>query len=470
MQAIIHDYIEHHKNEMLKTLKELIKIPSYRGEPEENAPFGRACKDILDFTKALYEKNGFGTQIDYESGYLLSCYGNGDKNLGLFAHADVVAPGENWILTNPFNPIEKDGFLIGRGTIDDKSAIVMSLYIAKMLKELKIPFNSRLVCFTGANEETGMEDIKNYLKKHTPPDFSLVVDTAFPLYIGNKGVVRAMAKLKAPLSCFKDFSGGDAPNAMLGRATAVLEFSENLYSYLKKNESENISVSKNDDEIIITAIGIVTHAAIPEGSVNAGYLIADMLKDCEYIQENDRKQLNFMSDLLKGYYGEALGIEHFDPNFGKLTFVNGIVRMDNKCLTLSLNIRYGSTVNIDEVLCTIKDKMGKMKWEVDVTSITPAHLTQKDNPYIQKCLNVFTEYSKWENAPLRINAGGTYAQRLPVAAEIGPRYNEPKNPFNLPSGHGNVHEPDEMLYIDSFYKATEIAALMLLECDKEDIK
>lgn len=79
------------------------------------------------------------------------------------------------------------GFLLcGCVVLDDRSAVVISLYCAKILKELDIPFDSRLVMFTGSNEETGMADIERYVKDHTAPEFSLVCDTAFPLYRGDK--------------------------------------------------------------------------------------------------------------------------------------------------------------------------------------------------------------------------------------------------------------------------------------------
>ena len=35
----IHNYVQNHKDEIVETLKELIKIPSVRSEVEENAPF-----------------------------------------------------------------------------------------------------------------------------------------------------------------------------------------------------------------------------------------------------------------------------------------------------------------------------------------------------------------------------------------------------------------------------------------------
>ena len=208
----IHNYIQTHKEEIIETLKELVKIPSVRDKAQENAPFGKACARVLEFTDEFYRKNGFETKFDRNGGYLLSFFGNGKKSLGVFAHADVVPVGEDWIYTKPFDPLEKGDCIIGRGTLDNKSAIVISLYCAKTLKELRIPFNSRLVMFTGANEESGMQDIKKYIATHTPPDFSLVADTAFPVYRGNKGILRFFAKSNIPLNEISDFNGGTAFN------------------------------------------------------------------------------------------------------------------------------------------------------------------------------------------------------------------------------------------------------------------
>lgn len=55
---------------------------------------------------------------------MLSYYGEGEKSIGLFSHADAVNVSDDWLFTEPFNMIEKDCFLIGRGVSDDKAAKV----------------------------------------------------------------------------------------------------------------------------------------------------------------------------------------------------------------------------------------------------------------------------------------------------------------------------------------------------------
>ena len=152
----IKEYVSAHSIEIVEVLKELVRISSVRDEAMPGAPFGKECSDVLLCTEALYKKYGFECELDGEGGYLLSYFGKAEKSLGIFAHADVVPAGEGWTLTSPFEPKEVDGFLVGRGVMDDKAAIVASLFVARIINELSIPFNSRLLLFTGSSEESGM--------------------------------------------------------------------------------------------------------------------------------------------------------------------------------------------------------------------------------------------------------------------------------------------------------------------------
>lgn len=81
MREKIHNYIIKHKDEIVETLKELIKIPSVRQTGKENAPFGKECAEILKYTQKLYEDYGFNTELDQNGGFLLSYFGDGKKVL-----------------------------------------------------------------------------------------------------------------------------------------------------------------------------------------------------------------------------------------------------------------------------------------------------------------------------------------------------------------------------------------------------
>lgn len=438
----IHNYVQSHKDEIINMLKELVKIPSIQSESEEGAPFGRACAEVLEYVKSCWQNNGFDTELHQDGGYLLSYYGEGEKSIGLFSHADVVSVSDDWIFTKPFDISEKDGFLIGRGVSDDKGAIVISLYCAKMLKELNIPFNSRLVVFTGANEETGMRDIKNYVKENTPPDFSLVTDCAFPIYRGDKGILQFEAMSNTPFKEIENFSGGKDINITLGKATAKINGNK------------------------ITETGVSCHGALPEGSVNAGYLLAKKLCDENLLCKEDAEQMKLIKLLLEKYYGGAFGIDGEDKVFGKLTCTNGIIRTENGRPALTFDIRYGIDTDYENIKNKISEFFGQNGWTIRIVSEKRPYIISEDNVYLQKCLKAYKEFCKTDDAPTYINAGATYAGELPFAIETGNAFYAGK-PDGMPEGHGNAHQPDECINAEGFIEAAEVILHMLLACDAE---
>lgn len=461
----IHNYIWQRKSEIVDILKTLIKIPSVKGEAKENAPFGAACAEALSYTQKLYESYGFATEADTEGGYLLSYFGKGEKALGLFAHADVVPVSDDWILTKPFEPLEKDGFIVGRGAMDDKAAIVVSLFCARMLKELQLPFQSRLVCFTGSNEESGMRDIKKYVQKHAAPDFSLVCDTGFPLYRGNKGRILLKVTKNSTIGELKSFVGGKA-GANVANAAARLSFSDSLYEWLKAKENDRITVKSENGEIVISAVGIGNHAALPAGSINAAALIAGVLCECELLSADARITLQFIRDICSDYYGGCLGIDNDDTEFGKLTFVNYQIHADAGVTELHFNIRHGLGIRQSEIENRLTAAFKEKGFDLAILDTANPYIVPKDNPMLIALMDVYKRYTGNADAKMYVNAGGTYGRFLPCAAEIGLSIGGGNRPFDLPQGHGSVHQPDECISVEGLLNAIELTTLMVLKCDE----
>ena len=124
-------YLASHKDEILDTIITLAKYPSIMEDAAENAPFGKPCRECLDKTVELMNAKGFSAKVSSDGSYGLATFGEGEKTIGIFAHTDVVPVSpEDWIYTKPFEPIVKEGCIIGRGALDDKSAVAISLYCA----------------------------------------------------------------------------------------------------------------------------------------------------------------------------------------------------------------------------------------------------------------------------------------------------------------------------------------------------
>ena len=94
-------------------------------------------------------------------------HGSGKKRpILLVAHLDVVdASGDDWA-TDPFTLTEKDGFLYGRGSLDDKGmAAIWVATLARMKREGVVPARDVIVALT-ADEEEGDDNGVEWLIEH----------------------------------------------------------------------------------------------------------------------------------------------------------------------------------------------------------------------------------------------------------------------------------------------------------------
>lgn len=137
-------------NEPADLLKEIIKIPSIRKDETKVAEI------IID----ILEKEGIQTYELIEStpgrGNLIVdiAGGKGDGfNLGIIGHLDVVPVESEWDV-DPFGGVERDGYIYGRGAIDDKGQVAAMVYLAVFLSRINREFKGKVRLFMVADEES----------------------------------------------------------------------------------------------------------------------------------------------------------------------------------------------------------------------------------------------------------------------------------------------------------------------------
>ena len=453
----IKKYIEENGEKIISELMELVKIPSVSSDYE-------ACTRVIEKIEELYRENGFRTELCRDKEYLLSYLDRGKRTIGLFAHADVVSADDSWTVTPAFEPKIYEGALFGRGASDDKSAVIISLYALKIIKELNIPFDSTLLCFTGVSEENTMNDIKNYAESNTLPDFSLVLDAGFPVYYGDKGMLWLYLTLNSELEDLISIDGGNAINIILGEARARVRYKKSLFDELCR--CSDISVSKNGEEIEIYAKGISSHGAMPYGSKNAAGMILKSLTSSPSFSENDKKSLDLIVKTLLDYTGDTLGIKSYDERFGDLTVTNGIFKTENGRISFSLDIRFGQAgFDIKSLLSAINKAIDGKEITYEIKKQGEAHYLDTSSKYVQACMRAYSEYTGDYKSLPRINAGGTYSRYLDSSAEVGTTLIWKSVP--LPEGHGEAHQRDENISVQGLLKALELIVNMLIECDRQ---
>ena len=198
----------------------------------------------------------------------------------LYAHYDVQPPGpiEEWE-TEPFEPVERNGRLYGRGAGDDKAGIVMHLgAIAAHGEEL--PVSVQL--FLEGEEEAGSIGLTEILEKNSDlldPDVIVIGDggnwdVETPAFISSlRGIVGVKLELRTLDSAVHSgMYGGVFPDALmaLSRLLASLHDEEGNVALegLVSNEAEE--ALDLPDELARVQTGAVPGLAqIGEGSIQS---------------------------------------------------------------------------------------------------------------------------------------------------------------------------------------------------------
>ncbi len=449
-------YFSSHRDEIVADLCSLVRIPSVFCEAEEGAPYGRACKEALEASLKLFTDEGFEGYISEDNRYALAFYGEGDlsESIGLFAHTDVVPAGEGWTLTEPFAPIVSDGCVIGRGASDNKSGVVLSLWLLKCLKEKGIRPARPITVFLGSAEEKMMTDIRCFAERCGSPYVSLVPDGEYPVCYGEKGIAHCWIDAAEAFEDIEDMAGGEAMNVVLGTAYAVLAYREELFIELEallKDEAD-IVMRKENGKILLSATGVSTHASAPAGSRNAAFMLASLLCRASTLAASDRSVLSRAAGLLAVTDGSQADMAGSDGNFTPLTMANGIVRLENGKLSLSFDIRYCpnlSAEDIEQKLALCAEKNG---FVLHMLSNRPGFLNPKDSPAVTVMLDIGESLSGTRPTPF-LMGGGTYARELKNAYSIATQVPYVKDPYIGLPGHGGAHAADEHLPIDAFLEA-----------------
>ena len=470
LNLMIDKWIETNKADILEKWMEICKIPSIKSTPAPGAPFGTECARALKTSVDLFDSEGIDAVCYEESGYGLATYGDGDKTIGLFTHSDVVPVGEDWIFTEPFNPIIKDGALIGRGAEDNKSGIIASLCVTEFLRDNNISLKSKLQTFIGSDEECGMGDLINFLKEQKMPDVSIIPDADFPCSTGEKGIYHFWCKNRDTLSDIISISGGEAFNIVLDKVYTEIKYSDELYNELKSktDSSDAFTLSADNDTITLLAKGIAKHASIPEGSVNAAYITAELLSTCDSLSANDKSIMKNIADVLSSSYGESLNVYYNDINFGKTTTVNGMIKTEDGKVCLSFDCRYGDGYSAEMIEENSEAVVNDKGFDITYKDNRAGFSIDKNSKFPLAFEKIYADLTGVSLKSV-LMSGGTYARKLDNAFSIGTyviKKDRTTPVLKMPDGHGGPHQCDEMIDIEGFFEAVKILIHYVLACDE----
>jgi len=194
-------------------------------------------KEVAYAIKGMMEEAGFDEARIDGLGNVIGRIGNGERIIAIDGHIDTVDLGnlDNWDF-DPLGGEIKDGFVQGRGTVDQEGGPIAAVTAGRILKEIGIPEDITLLVTGTVMEEDCDGLCWKYLveEEKIKPDCVIITEpTDMNIYRGHRG------RMEIAVSFFGVSSHGSAPergkNAIYMASRAALEI-EKLNEKLADDE------------------------------------------------------------------------------------------------------------------------------------------------------------------------------------------------------------------------------------------
>lgn len=433
MKTIIIDSFDTYK----EYLGRLIAIPSFLKKDDSDAPFGKDIERVLDEMLSICHENGFKTYKDPEGCYGYADIGDGDSMFGVLCHLDVVDAGEisAWN-THPFELVEKDGYLYGRGTSDDKGPTLSAFFGLLTALKQGYKLNKKVRFIFGVDEESLWRCMRSYVQKERLPDLGIAPDSIFPLTYAEKGLIEF--KIKSNESSSLNIKGGGPLNAL--PSLASVGYHESI-----KNSLDSLNYEYRVNDNTIDVLGKAMHAKDADKGINA------IVRLCQAVEQIE-PSLN-MIKLINRYMSDANGKQIFgevsDEISGKLKLNVGSLEIRDGFQELGIDLRFPVTYPVEKIREGIRNICTEFGLDLEDYDYLPSIYIDKESDFIKKLMKSYQDVSGDYESQAISSGGATYARSMPnVVAFGGLMKDDPSC----------AHQANECINIDSTLKAIEIYA------------
>lgn len=438
----IERFIEDNRDLMVSRCKELVAIPSMTEDREQ-------VSLALDYVLDLGLRMGLKTKSLLNGEIGLVEAGEGEEILGVLAHVDVVDPGDEskWI-SPPFEPEVREGKLYGRGTLDDKGAVIAVMTAMEALVKLGIPLNKEIQLILGTREETHWTDMEAYVEKFPLPDYGFTPDGSFPICNVEKGgmdleliIPLEKGKPQGKKAVLESVEAGKAVNVVPGECQAVLKMPDGKEKQL---ETKGRSV----------------HSCQPEKGINAlvemGKQIRSMLESGILEPTKGVKFLAMLGNRFESTEGEDLGLysetEYYQGEFvHRNVFSPTLAYTSGQEIHVNINVRFPYGSDEEKIRETFRNLAEEFGGLIEEKGYMPAVYVRKDRPFL-KAFDQAYERVMGESGGYNLEYGGTYAKAIPDVVSWGPIF---------PGEEDTCHEENEYIGVDSLVKNAKIFALAM---------
>ena len=387
-----------------------------------------------------------------------------EAQLDILAHLDVVPAGEGWTVTEPFEPVIKDGKLYGRGTADDKGPAVTALYAMRAVKELGLPVKKNVRLILGTDEECGSSDIAVYYKQEKEAPMTFSPDAEFPVINVEKGrlpghFAASFEKSDAMPKLVK-IDAGLKSNVVPGKAKAVVAgvddtvLNETAAAVTKETEV-TFTLEGCEEGILITAEGEGAHASTPEEGKNA---LTALLMLITKLPLASCPQMDAVKGLVRLFphgdtRGNAVGIAMSDEVSGELTLAFDMLQVDAEHLDGVFDCRAPICANEENALKVAKARMAEEGIELLAEHMRAPHYVDGDSHFVRTLLKAYEEYTGLKGS-CQYTGGGTYVHSLKNGVAFG---------CSMPGTDNRMHGADEFAVVKELVDSAKIFAQVIVD-------
>jgi len=316
----------------------------------------------------------------------------------------------------------------------------------------------------GSGEETGFDDVKQYLKKNTPPPNVFTPDAEYPVVNIEKGrfmpVFGAKWEKDTALPRIKEIIGGKTPNVVPNHSQAVIEgFSkEDTEKFCREYSDKTgvaLSVVSDGDILTITAEGTAAHASMPERGNNAQTALIEMLAAMPFAKSKGFEYLCALNRLFPhgDYRGKAVGIDMSDEKTGRITVNFGVIRFSELEFSGNFDSRTPSCADDVDLLEMTRAALRREGMEITYHDITGCHITPEETPFVQSLMSVYEEYTGQPGKCISMG-GLTYVHDIPGGVAFG---------CVMPGDDNRAHGANEYISLEQFVLSAKMFTQVIID-------
>ena len=422
-------------------LARLVAANSKNAPANGKAPFGEGIQLALETILETAKGFGFKTKIDPEGYYGYAETGEGEEMLGVLGHVDVVPADdlESWD-SPPFTLTEKGGRLYGRGVMDDKGPLLVSLYALKILLDNGAKLNKRIRFIFCTDEESLWHGVKKYIEKEERPAYGFTPDADFPLIYAEKGLVEY--NLVTDEADAVDFNGGIAYNAVAAKASTP--YTDEIAAAM---DSLGYEYEKDGNRLV--AKGKAAHAMAPEEGVNAILRLAQALVKTGA----GGGLLRFLTEKACDPFGRAifgssapwLGIT--DAISGSLKFNVGLADFKPRAQSVGIDIRFPVTYEKEKVDKVLEEAAKPYGVRVEQFDYLRSVYIDVNTPFVKALMRAYQDVTGDTKTKPIATGGATFARSMDNIIAFGAL---------MPGTPKTEHKANECVEIADLKKAIEI--------------